>query len=648
MKTFTNKFILIVVALASILCSCTNPESKQESLDISAYLKAGDSKQIYPTGEQIEMLKKLVPKKSFQPAPSIADRNYWNRIANTREGNNYLEEAVFLLGKAPEVPISDAIYRRANREGNRGIYKPRYYRTMDRLEKFIIGECIENQGRFIPQVEVYCDSIMAMKSWMHPNHDDKENTVLEGKRVSIDLGARKFGLVLALADALLEDRLSDSLRKEISTQVQWRISDSYLRSCRGEDIIKSNTWIRSTSNWNSVCTSGTIFTTIVSSEDRSKRIAAIGCALNSMVYYLSGFGKDGYCSEGTGYWNYGFGHYLYLAEILDDYTDGKINLFEFNDPEKLKNVANFPHNFQIHEGMYAPFADGVTRIKPGNDNFAYIMASKHYGAKKQTQFVPDEGVQTLVIWNDRDDYTSDTLSASSLPAHTYFDDFGIVISRGQQELPLSIAIKAGHNAENHNHSDVGTYMLILDEDYIAGDIGAPSYTAGAFSKDNPARSSWGHPVPRINNTLQSNGIEFRGKILGASFSDTTDSLVMDLKAAYEIPALEKLERSMVNNRTGNGCITITDSFVAGEVLSFGTAIMVNVDYEIVDKSTVIISSENRKVKAKISSIGGKVAITDEVVPVQHLRSGKTSYRIGIDFEKPLQSGSISIAYTPMN
>ncbi|MRT93788.1 hypothetical protein [Ancylomarina sp. 16SWW S1-10-2] len=646
MKTSNNKFILIFIVLASMMCSCTNAESKKESLNIPAYLKAGDSKHIYPTVEQIEMLKKVVPETAFQPAPQASDRAYWDKIANGEEGKVYLEEAVSLLKRKPEVPISDAIYRRANKEGNRKIYKPRYYRTMDRLEKFIIAECIENKGRFIPQVEVYCDSIMAMKSWMHPNHDDRENSVLEGKRVAIDLGARKFGLVLALANALLVDKLPESLRSEITTQLQWRITDSYLKTCKGEDKV-GNSWVKSTSNWNSVCTSGTIFSTIVASKNSNERIVAIGCALNSMVYYLSGFGADGYCSEGTGYWNYGFGHYLYLAEILEDYTDGKINLFEFNDPEKLKNVANFPHNFQIHEGMYAPFADGVTRVKSGNDNFAYIMASKHYGAQKQVQFVPDEGVQTLVIWNDGQDYTYSTQTSSKLPEYTYFDDFGILISRGQQQVPFSIAIKAGHNAENHNHSDVGTYVLVLGEDYISGDIGAPSYTAGAFSKNNPARSSWGHPVPRINKSLQSNGIEFKGKILQTSFNKEADNLVMDIKPAYEISGLEKLERSVVNDKTGKGCITITDNFEASESVSFGTAIMVNVDYKIVGDNTIIINSENQKVKVEISSVGGKVIIKDEVVPIKHLRSGKTSYRIGVDFEKPLQKGSISVKYIPV-
>lgn len=638
---------LISLIILSVICSCGNQPKLTAKLDINAYLNASDGVLIYPTPAQIEMLKSVIPEESFQPAPSAVDREFWDKIAGSESGQEYLKDAITELDKIPEVPISDEIYRRANKEGNRGIYKPRYYRTMDRLEKFIIGECVENKGRFIPQIEVYSDSIMAMKSWMHPNHDDSENGVMEGKRVAIDLGARKFGLVLALADALLEDKLPVELRTKIAKQLQWRIMDSYFKSCKGKDKI-GNHWIRSTSNWNSVCTSGTIFTTIVASENNGERIAAIGCALNSMVYYLSGFGEDGYCSEGTGYWNYGFGHYLYLAEIIDDYTDGKINLFEFNDPGKLKKVANFPENFQIQKGMYAPFSDGVTRIKPGSDNFAYAMAAKHYGASKPTEFIPDESVQTLVIWKDGTDYTAQNESAS-LPEYTYFDDQGIVISRGQQQIPFSVTIKAGHNAENHNHSDVGSYVLLLGEDYVAGDIGAPSYIAGAFSPDNPARSSWGHPVPRIENKLQSNGKEFRGKVTHTQFTKESDNVTLDIKPAYEVPGLTTLIRTMENDKTGAGTISVRDEFSADKPLNFGTAISTFSNYEIIDDKTIILTSvENQvKVKVEIESEGGTIKIVPEPVPVEHLRSGKDAKRIGIEFLEKVQEGSITINYKPV-
>lgn len=103
-------------------------------------------------------------------------------------------------------------------------------------------------------------------------------------------------MVLSLADVLLEDKLSEPLRKEIHSQLDRRITQSYFDSTLGIDTI-GNSWIRKLSNWNAVCTSGSLFTILTQADSKEDRAAAIGCAINSMKYYLSGFGEDGYCSE---------------------------------------------------------------------------------------------------------------------------------------------------------------------------------------------------------------------------------------------------------------------------------------------------------------------------------------------------------------
>lgn len=615
-------------------------------LDMSIYLKLADSDIIYPSFEQIEMLKKVMPKEAFQPAPKISDRAYWNNIGQTKSGKDYLIKANTLLDKKPEVPISDSIYRLANREGNRGIYKPRYYRTMDRLEHFILAECLEGQGRFLTQIETYSNAILSMKSWLHPNHDDENNGVLEGRRVSIDLGARKFGSVLALANYLLEDKLPKELKEEINGQLQKRITDSYLHSTKYLD--ENNKWIKSTSNWNSVCTSGAILATITNSKSYDDRLAVVGSALNSMNHYLSGFGEDGYCSEGLGYWGYGFGHYLYLAQILYDYTEGRIDLFAFNNSEKMKNVGNFPQSFEIQNGTCAPFADGVSSILSKGSNFANVLSANYYGAIMPTEIRMEEAAEQLIAWQHSKMFeVSNNSTISEMPGHTYFNDFGMVISRGKQETPFSIAVKAGHNAENHNHSDVGTYEVFLDTDMITGDIGAPSYRAGAFSPDNKARSSWGHPVPLINNKLQSNGIEFKGIITETEFTEVMDKVVMNILPAYEPPMLQTLTRTITNDKSGVGTIIIEDQFNATGPISFGSSIMTLNSYKIVDDTTVILESENYKVKAEIKSEGFTFKIKDEVVPVKHLREGAPSYRIGIDADKQIKKGKLTIKYTPL-
>lgn len=643
---------IVLLLFIALIFSCNTDNGS--TLDMAEYFQLADSASIYPSDRQMQLLGSFMPGNSYQPAPPASDRDYWDKIAGSASGKEYVNKAISELDKKPEVPITDEIYRRANLEGNRGIYKPRYYRTMECLENFMLAECIENEGRFLPQISVYLRAIMDMKSWLHPNHDDRDNSVLEGRSMAIDLGARKFGTDLALAEVLLGDKLTDGMRKEISDKLRRRIIDCYLEGCSGEQEPHLH-WFRGTSNWNSVCTSGSLFVTISVSNDTDERLAAVGCALNSMEKYLSGFGEDGYCSEGTGYWNYGFGHYLYLAQMVYDYTEGKINLLEADNPEKLRNVGNFPENYHIQNGTCAPFSDGSSRVSRGR-GFASLMSAKYYGAslpsgkREPSIIISDEAAYQLIAWAHPEVFIADNHVDTAVPEspdYSYFDEFGMVISRGTQEVPFSIAIKAGHNDENHNHSDVGTYTIVLDRDFITGDIGAPSYIAGAFSPDNKARSSWGHPVPRIDNTLQSNGREFSGLITGTEFSEAYDKVVMDIKAAYEVPSLEKLTRTMENHKSGLGSISIEDHFISTEPLEFGIAIMTFAQYEITDPGTIILTSEDHKVKAEITAEGASIKIVDEQVPVEHLREGDRAYRIGIDFTEPISEGRITVRYTPV-
>ncbi|MEO9513480.1 MAG: hypothetical protein ABJN84_04375 [Flavobacteriaceae bacterium] len=655
MKKHSRKILYIVVAnlvLSAIILAGGKPDTAT-SLNISKYFSYATKDIIYPSDKQLEMLKAVMPKEGFQPAPPISERTYWTKIAATASGKNYLELALSELDEKPEVPIADSIYRRANLEGNRKIYKPRYYRTMERLEHFMLAECIENKGRFLPQISNYLNAIMDMKSWLHPNHDDSKNGVLEGRRVSIDLGARRFGSDLALAQVLLGEKLPKDVNDKITAQLKWRIVDTYLTSCKENN--KNNKWIKSTSNWNSVCTSGSMFVSIATSKSEDERLAAVGSALNSMKHYLSGFGEDGYCSEGAGYWNYGFGHYLYLAQILYDYTEGGIDLFDAGNPEKLRNVGNFPQAYQIHPGICAPFSDGVSKVS-NDGGFAYNMSARKFGAympknpRKPKTHDSFSAVYQLIEWKykaSEGKTKNDPQPTSQLPGYTYFDDVGMVISRGKQNVPLSIAIKGGHNKENHNHSDVGTYTIVLNDQIMTGDIGAPSYIAGAFSDDNPARSSWGHPVPRINNTLQSNGREFEGIITATEFTDSLDKVVVDIKTAYEVPSLTKLIRTMENDKSALGAISIMDEFSLTEPVSFGTAIMTLSEYEIINANTVIFTAGNQKLKAEISSPNGALKIVDELVPVEHLREKGPAYRIGVDFTEPIKEGSITVKYTPV-
>lgn len=617
-------------------------------LDIRDYLQQADAGTVYPSARQREMLSAFLPDRMFQPAPPIGDRAFWRKIAATDSGRELLREAGDNQSRAPEVPIPDGIYREASRTGNRDLYRPRYYDTMERLETFILAECIENEGRFLPRITEYLWAILAMKSWLHPNHD-KDSGALDGKYVLIDLGARRFGSDLALAQVLLGDKLPVKLRDEISAQLRWRIYNSYIEGCLASvDSTRmiqhaSNAWVHGSSNWNAVCTSGSIFTILTTATDPDLRLAAVGSALNSMRHYLAGFGDDGYCSEGFGYWGYGFGAYMLLAHVLWEYSEGRIDLFAFDNPEKLRRIARFPELYQVQNGLFPVFSDSPIRFEARVGNFAKAVVAKHYGIKWPYQARQQEAVEQLIQWTALAAAKEDAIPP--LTSVTQFEQSGIVISRGDQPVPFSIAFKMGHNAENHNHSDVGSYSLLLGDDYIAGDLGSPVYVAGAFAPDNPARSSWGHPVPRIDGHLQSNGRAFFGTIRSTEFTTSRDRIKADLRTAYEAASLIKLDRVVENARAGAGLISITDSFAATQPVKFGTALTTYASYEIAEDNAILLTTDHRRIRVEITAAGARVKITAEPVPVR-MKSGKTPTRIGIDFVEPVREGSITVRYQP--
>jgi hypothetical protein len=71
------------------------------------------------------------------------------------------------------------------------------------------------------------------------------------------------------------------------------------------------------------------------------------------------------------------------------------------------------------------------------------------------------------------------------------------------------------------------------------------------------------------------------------------------------------------------------------------------EYEIINSNTVILTTENQKIKAEVFGKGGHLKITDELVPVKHLREGAPAYRIGVDFIEPIKEGEITVKYTPI-
>ena len=124
---------------------------------------------------------------------------------------------------------------------------------------------------------------------------------------------------------------------------------------------------------------------------------------------------------------------------------------------------------------------------------------------------------------------------------------------------IALGLKGGHNAELHNHNDVGSYAISLGGEVLCGDVGGELYSRRTFSSrryESEVLNSFGHPVPRPG-VLQGLGRRYAARIIRTEFKPNRDTVVFDLTGAYPSKTLKRLHRKFIYDRTAQ-TVTIRD------------------------------------------------------------------------------------------
>ena len=97
------------------------------------------------------------------------------------------------------------------------------------------------------------------------------------------------------------------------------------------------------------------------------------------------------------------------------------------------------------------------------------------------------------------------------------------------------AIGGGHNAQSHNHNDVGNVIVFADGRPVLVDVGVGEYTAKTFSSRRyeiwTMQSAW-HNLPAINGVDQGAGAGFRAADVTFSSRPGAVRLSLDIAPAY--------------------------------------------------------------------------------------------------------------------
>ena len=525
------------------------------------------------------------------------DPEYWAKLAATPTGRRAIDAAAKQLD-APFPKIDRELYFEFYRNGARSPYQSAFSRAQSFFRTFALAEALERKGRFVDALDKSINFFCDLPSWVLPAHD-YDGTVYDGKALYSDLGSTTAAGELAIAINLHENALPRETVERAKREIERRVLGVYEEAVATDKPQKGMWWVRTQNNWNAVCCAGTVAAALNIVESPERRAFFIAASeFFSERDFLAGFTDDGYCSEGLGYWNYGFGNYIELGALVRVATKGKVDFFRF---DKIKRVLDYAPNLEIDKENYAVFADCAMNARPSALYVGYLSRLKGYGYLDfearglGDAFALGGLIQTTSFGYDREIVFADAKGTSEKyapPIRTEFPDAGVWICRPSADASgkyFAIAFKGGHNAELHNHNDVGSYSLLLGSNategapdfYVSRDPGGETYTARTFSSrryEGQLLNSFGHPVPRIAETLQASGAKSRGVVTKKEFSDARDYVEIDLTSAYPVATLKAATRSFAFDRaTGEnpGKVEIVDSveFKEGATGKFETALI---------------------------------------------------------------------------
>ncbi len=533
---------------------------------------------------RIQAIEKMLPDQPQGFGPTYHDRQAWEQLAAQIDTADLFARAEAVLA-TPMPEWSNDAYLDFVRTGNRAQGEEMIGRRNKRLLPLVWAECIRPSGRYIAQIEATLLAICANPSWTLPAHDPKLNNLYQ-RRYHVDLVAALLAQNLAQSLYMLNDAISDSVRQVVMEACYTHVLTPARISLESGN--KENTWLYRKDNWNSVCLCGTVGAALFMLPSKEERAYWVATAEELAQYSIDGFSDDGYCSEGLGYFNYGFSNYMMLREEVCNATGGRIDLF--SNP-KTKRIVDYASSLEIQENEYPAFADCKPGTKPYKDVIWYCHMSM--GVTSTPPYNPFDTILCNTSYNAMmwfpNSVSKSAVSASAphqLPLRSHFADAGILICRNTQNNlshRLSVALKGGHNGENHNHNDVGSFVVVKGDETLLGDIGGPyRYTKDMWtSKRYTYRtlSSFGHPVPLVDGQEQAVGAQAAAIVRYVAFHDDIDTLILDLTPAYPLPHLKQLTRTFIYSRTGNGSLCMIDEWKASQPICFESAITTTSDVQ---------------------------------------------------------------------
>lgn len=499
----------------------------------------------------------LVPACSFKPIPAAKD-SIWQQSLPQDLRSGYIRLGYNYHNKPWNI-IPDSIFGEYKATGNQANYQRLNFSIRRQMSCLVMAEIMEHQGLLIGDILNGLDYFIQEVWWGISAH--YPTTKPDPNNQVVDLFNAETGNLLAWTIYMLHDEL-EIARPGICECIKKEIDRRILTPARNVDY----SWKTKIDNWNTWICANWLSCILLCEYDRNQQIDDINQVLACLEVFYNGYPNDGGCDEGVHYWDRAAASFYESIRLLGLATN---NRFSFADDSKFKAMGSFVYKNYICKNSYVNFADALSNTLV-NINILYPYG--HYiGDTIMTGFaamIADEANylhDPIYLFSNSGNYPSISRELLFLSEYNSFKqclphepllrdvklpDLQVFCARSYEKSTNGpfIAVKGGHNAEMHNHNDVGSFIAYCDSEPLLIDIGFATYNSQTFSNKRyeliNRRSSY-HNTPLINGFEQLGGKQFKAKELSYKFNKRKAVFSLNLEDAYPVDAaIDKWRRSI--------------------------------------------------------------------------------------------------------
>ncbi len=578
-KTIFVSIFLIIICQKPIFAQITQRDIFGKKFDIS-FVK-----------------KNLIPKDKFNPYPNSPVE--WQSSVPDSILQNLIKEGEIALNFKFE-SISATISLDYVRTGDRERYQKISFDKRKELMNLILAESIENKNRFIEAIMNGVWSICEESNWGVPAHIGKTGLPDVSNHV-VELFSAETASVLALADYFVGEKLDNinpQIRKRIYVEINQRLFNQLSNHASSYGFMSKT---RPVNNWNPWIISNWLLSTLLIEKQENKRAEMTHLAMLGLDSYLNGLGEDGGCDEGPSYWFHAGACVFDCLELLEKSSGRNISIYE--NP-LIQKMSSYIYKTHISEQYFVNFADASPKLKP--EGLLLYRLGKAINDEKMINFgmwanwrFPTNvfsGMHRMrVLENLLTFKKTETKEVNYKPVNeAWIADIQVLTAR--TDGGLFLATHGGHNAESHNHNDVGDFIIYQNGQPMIIDAGAGTYTSRTFSEKRYEllwfTQSEYHNLPIINDLGQKFGRDFEAKNVKSISNNKEVGLFMDIASAYPKEAGVTTWNRLVKLDKAKNQVDVSDEYVlSADLKSIQQVLMTVCEIDNTQKGTIIFKGD---------------------------------------------------------